>query len=274
MRFLAAPALMLAVGLSFLGGPALGAGKSREQRESEARKDCARGRVDQGIETLADLLTEYGHPNYIYNQARCYQQNGRAEQAISRFKEYLRVATDASADERGRVERFIHELEAEVQASAPPPATPPPPRIEAAPAAEPAAARPPETVEATRSEPAPATSSGTLRTTAIVLGAVGAAGLVTGLVSSLRVHSLNQQVESARVGQFDTDQLKSQGDKGHFFQKLQWVGYGIGGAALAGAVTCLILDGTRRSGERAGRVRLIGGLDRGGRPQLAIAGGF
>ena len=62
----------------------------REQAELEARKACAAGRVGEGIEMLAALLTEYGHANYIYNQARCYQQNGKLEQAISRFKEYGR----------------------------------------------------------------------------------------------------------------------------------------------------------------------------------------
>src|SRR3954470_12357718 len=95
--------------------------RTREQRETEARTACAAGRVEAGIEVLAQLLTEYGHPNYIYNQARCYQQNGKAEPAISRFKEYLRAASDVTADERARVERFIGELEAEVQAAAPPP---------------------------------------------------------------------------------------------------------------------------------------------------------
>src|SRR3954452_687633 len=105
--------------------------RTREQRETEARTACAAGRVEAGIEILAQLLTEFGHPNYIYNQARCYQQNGKAEQAISRFREFLRAAQDISPEERARVERFIKELES--RPPAPPPAATP--ATEAAPPA-------------------------------------------------------------------------------------------------------------------------------------------
>jgi hypothetical protein len=269
MRSVAAPILVLVVALLPLGRPVLAAGRSREQREAEARQACAAGRVETGIEILAGLLTEYGHPNYIYNQARCYQQNGRAQPAISRFKEYLRAASDVTADERARVERFIGELEAEVQAAAPPPAKTeqPPPSLPAAP--------PPEPVVVAHPVPAPApSSSGPFRPAAIVLGAVGIAGIATGAVSSLQVRSLNREVETLKVGQFDTRQLNAQGDKAHRYEILQWVGYGIGSAALAGAVVCLILDHQTAAPEHAGRVRLIGGLDRGGNPQLALAGGF
>jgi hypothetical protein len=252
---------------------ARGAGKSREQREAEARKACAAGRVEAGIEILAELLTEYSHPNYIYNQARCYQQNGRPEPAISRFKEYLRAAADATPDERARVERFIKELEAEVQAAAPPA---PPPKSEAAPAVvAPPVAEPPPRPEVEVFEPEPRARVYTLRIAAVALGAVGVAGLVTGVVSSLQVRSLNRQVAGLKVGDYDTGDLGAHHDKGHRWQTLQWVGYGIGGAALAGAVTCLFIDaGQRGDTEHAGRVHLVAGLDRGGRPGLGLAGGF
>src|SRR4051812_26823182 len=68
--------------------------RTREQREADARKACAAGHVEEGIEILADLYAGYSHPNYIYNQGRCYQENGKGEQAVARFREYLRVATD------------------------------------------------------------------------------------------------------------------------------------------------------------------------------------
>src|SRR4051794_5725972 len=115
---------LAALALVALGGEARGAPRSREQRETEARTACAAGRVEAGIEILAQLLTEYSHPNYIYTQARCYQQNGRAEQAISRFREYLRAVPEIAPEERARVERFIRELESEVPAPAPPATTP------------------------------------------------------------------------------------------------------------------------------------------------------
>src|SRR3954451_16851352 len=78
--------------------------RTREQREADARKACAAGHVEEGIEILADLYAGYSHPNYIYNQGRCYQENGKGEQAVARFREYLRVATDAPPGVRETVE--------------------------------------------------------------------------------------------------------------------------------------------------------------------------
>src|SRR5688572_12505840 len=202
--------LALVVAVVATGARVEGAPKTREQRETEARKACAAGRVEAGIELLAELLTEFSHANYIYNQGRCYQQNGKAEQAISRFKEYLRAAQDISTEERARVERFIKELEAEVQAAALLAAPPPPPTAtEAAPSvpltsSDPGSKPPVEPeppAEVSRTEPVARSTS--LRTAAIVLGVVAVAGIATGLVSTLQVRSLQNEVETARVGQFD-----------------------------------------------------------------------
>lgn len=244
-----AGALVLIVALVTAGTRAEAAPKSREQREAEARKACAAGRVEAGIELLAELLTEYSHPNYIYNQGRCYQQNGKAEQAISRFKEYLRAAADIAPAERERVERFIKELEAEVQAAAPPvaPAVPAAP-VEATPGkpAEPteSAPRPPmesrPPVAVSRTTPPPRTAG--LRTAAIALGVVAVAGVATGVVSTLQVKSLEKEIETARIGQLTGLKLSQQQDKARTFETLQWIGYGVGAAAMAGAVVCLILD--------------------------------
>jgi hypothetical protein len=271
--------LALMMTLLVAGVRAEAAPRTREQREAEARKACAAGRVEAGIEVLAELLTEFSHPNYIYNQGRCYQQNGRSEQAISRFKEYLRAAHDISADERERVERFIKELEAEVQAAAPPVATPPPPstNTEAPPATPPVSSEPvPPTSDNPPSrvaaEAPPARGAG-LRTTAIALGVVAVAGLATGLVSSLQVRSLESEVEMAKVAQFNPGELTQQEEKAQRFEILQWVGYGVGAAAAAGAVVCLIMDRGEPS-EHASRVRLIGTVSPGGRPGLVLAGRF
>jgi hypothetical protein len=271
--------LTLIVALVAAGTRAQAAPKTREQREADARKACAAGRVEAGIEVLAELLTEYSHPNYIYNQGRCYQQNGRAEQAISRFKEYLRAAQDISADERERVERFIKELEAEVQASAPsvPPPPPPvtgtetpPPPVAGEPSAKPAATPPP--VELSRKPPPE--RSGTLRTAAIALGVVGLAGVATGVVSTLQVRSLETEVETARIGQFNGVKLSQQQEKARRFETLQWIGYGVGAAAVAGAVVCLIMDSGAPAAEASRGVRLAGTIGPDGQPRLVLSGRF
>jgi hypothetical protein len=247
--------------------------RTREQRETEARTACAAGRVEAGIEVLAQLLTEYGHPNYIYNQARCYQQNGKAEQAISRFREFLRAAQDISPEERARVERFIKELESELPA--PPPAATP--GTEAAPApnpvAQPEPQPPPPAVVFRPAAAPPPERSRNLRTAAVALGVLGVAGVTTGIVSTLQVRSLETEVETAKIGQFTGPRLIEQQEKAHKFETLQWVGYGVGAAALGGAVVCLVLD-SRESADQASAVRLIGTLGPDRRPGLVLAGRF
>jgi hypothetical protein len=257
-----------------LSVPAQAAGKSREQREIEARKNCAAGRVEAGIEILAELLAEYGHPNYIYNQGRCYQQNGRSLEAITRFKEYLRAAQDAPPDERSRVERFIAELEQELQKASPPPPPAEPPRAQVE-QIGPTVAQPPPVAASTPAGEMPRASHGHgLRTAGIVLGAAAVAGLATGIVSSLQVRSLQQDVESAKLGKLSGAQVHDREQKAHRFEALQWVGYGVAGAAAAGSLVCLIMDASHTSTERASAVRLLGSIGTDGRPRLVLAGQF
>jgi len=84
-------------------------GQEQDPREIQAQKDCLTGRADSGVALLAELFARTGNPNFIYNQARCYEQVARAEEAINRFREYLRLAKDIPADERADVERHLQE---------------------------------------------------------------------------------------------------------------------------------------------------------------------
>lgn len=95
-----------------------------DPRELEARAACAAGDVDKGIAILARLFAETGDYTWVYNQGRCYQQNGRAAPALNRFREYLRRGQNLAAEERSEVEGFIKELEAEVARQPAPPAAP------------------------------------------------------------------------------------------------------------------------------------------------------
>jgi hypothetical protein len=286
--FARAVAVLAAAGLLALaaldGRGAHAAGKSREQREAEARKHCTAGRVEAGIEILAELYTQYNHPNYIYNQGRCYQQNGRAEQAITRFKEYLRAASEATPKERARVEQFIRELEAELPAPAPAPApraAEPPAPAPPAPVTEPARPErlpalpppaPPGVAQPATSGPA---SSHHLRTAGIALGVTALAGVTLGVVSSLQVRALSREVETAKIGGLTGPRLTENEKKGERFETLQWVGYGIGAAAGVGAIVCLVMDvQASDAGERAGRPRLIATVGPGGAAGVLVAGRF
>jgi len=86
--------------------------QQQDPREVQARKDCLTGKVESGVALLAELFAETGNSNFVYNQARCYEQNTRPEQAISRFREYLRVAKDITAAEKADVEKHIEECRA------------------------------------------------------------------------------------------------------------------------------------------------------------------
>ena len=109
-----APALLL-VGL--MSGVA--SAQERDPRELEAKKACLGGRPDRGIELLAEMYAETNDPTYIYNQGRCYQQNGNAREALTRFREYMRKAHDMSADDKALVQGYISELEDQLKKAAP-----------------------------------------------------------------------------------------------------------------------------------------------------------
>ncbi|HEY0713675.1 MAG TPA: hypothetical protein VGF45_13430, partial [Polyangia bacterium] len=94
------------------------AAPSEDPRAAEARRACATGQVDRGVDLLASIIAESGDPSAVYNQARCYQQNGRPEEALNRFREYLRIGADEKPADRRKAERFIAELEAELEAKA------------------------------------------------------------------------------------------------------------------------------------------------------------
>jgi hypothetical protein len=217
-------------------GLLLGGGQARAEgdpREAQAKKACAAGRVDEGVELLAELFTATGDVNYVYNQGRCYQQNGVAEKAINRFREYLRRAPNLPAGDRAEVEGFITELERQ-RAVAP---APPPPPDESGPR---------------------------LRTVGLVLGGVGAVALGTGIVLSAKVKSAERSLERdlANMPEVDQQYYGSKNRAGARLETFQWVAYGLGAAALAGGAACYLL-GSRAPQERAvalGVVPTPGGL--------------
>jgi tetratricopeptide (TPR) repeat protein len=92
--------------------PSAAFGQRQNPREIQARKDCSTGSYVSGTALLAELYAETGDENFVFNQARCYQQNGRPDEAIERFREYLRIARYPSPDETTKVERHIAECKA------------------------------------------------------------------------------------------------------------------------------------------------------------------
>jgi len=132
-------------------------GANVESKERAAKKACLVGDVDKGAEILADLYVDTNDAAYIYNSGRCFEQNGKNDQAVLRFKEYLRKAKNLPKSEAEAVQKKIEELqggaskhEAET-APMPTPAAPPSTTPAAAPL--PVAAVPPSAAVATSTDP-------------------------------------------------------------------------------------------------------------------------
>ena len=106
--------VVLACGVFLLALPnARGAaGDSLETKERAARKACLLGDVKAGTEILADLYLDTKDATHIYNQGRCFEQNGQNEQAVLRFREYLRKAQNLSPADSAAVQKKIDDLQA------------------------------------------------------------------------------------------------------------------------------------------------------------------
>ncbi|HLK92188.1 MAG TPA: hypothetical protein VKZ18_20005 [Polyangia bacterium] len=194
--------------------------QDRDQRELEAKKDCLGGHADKGIELLADLFAETSDPTYIYNQGRCFEQNGRASEAATRFREYLRKATSVAPDERAQLEKHIAELESEGRAAVP--------VVTPAPAAAPLGPAPVVVVQAPPPETSPERAHH-LKILAVVTAGVGLLAVGGGVAMGLRASSLSTEVSNdAKNGTYS----QSKFDSGERAQTLEIVGYSVGAAAL------------------------------------------
>jgi hypothetical protein len=284
--------VVFAFGLTLVPAPAVLA-QAQDPREIQAHKDCLTGRYEAGAALLAELFAETGNSNFVYNQARCYEQNAKPDEAIQHFREYLRVAGNVNADEKADVERHIAECRAmkaeqeqQQRGAAPaapsaPPApatatTPPAPVVspvpqQPAPATEPGGSSPPAGAAAgVAVTTAPSSEGGgsKLRTWGIVTGSVGVAAVGAGVAFSLLTRSTKQQVESdVHNGFFDHDKDAN----GRLYETLQWVGYGVGAAAIAAGTIMYFLG--RSAGEGARSVALVPAVGP-GQGGLLLQGGF
>ena len=126
---------------------------------------------------------------------------------------------------------------AAVPVTPPPPAAAPPLEAPApaatstsAPTAVTAVPIPVGVVETTPGRPSADNRGASLRTAGIVIGSVGAAGLITGVIFSIETHSISNDVTSDVAKRSFS---RTTYDRGQLFGDLQWVGYGVGAAALA-----------------------------------------
>jgi tetratricopeptide (TPR) repeat protein len=262
MRLPALFAFVLLIALA--PNPALAA--RVDAKERAAKKACLTGDATKGVALLADLFIDTEDPTYLYNQGRCLEQNNRYEEAINKFREYLRKATKASAADKADAEKHIVECQSLSGKKEPETAPPSKPAPEA-PKPEPPAAEaakvelpPPTPVEppkqqnaeaalvvappATLSEtpkPSESTAGGSgLRTVGIVAVATGAAALAAGLALNLKHNSMVSDLQKS----YDPDP----DSEAKTYRTLSLVGYGVGAACVVGGAVLYYL------GWQAGRV--------------------
>jgi hypothetical protein len=101
---------------------AAGENPAAKAKEKAARKACLAGDPATGVALLAELFLDTSDFNYIFNQARCFEQNHRYEDAISHFREFLKKAPNLSKDDRADIEKQIAECQGFLQPAAGAPA--------------------------------------------------------------------------------------------------------------------------------------------------------
>jgi hypothetical protein len=211
--------------------PGVAAAGKLEPQERAAKKACMTGDPAAGVSILADLFMDTGDATYIYNQGRCWEQNNRCEDAIARFREYLRKATNLSTTDRAEVDRHVADCQALVAAKAAP-APAPPAALPAPTVAPPPPALPVQPEQLVAVPTAPAESSGRgLRIAGITCGVLGLASIGTGVYFYTQAVSYSDKVAKQPV------RNPSDESAGKNAETMQWVFYSAGGAAVAtGAV--------------------------------------
>jgi len=206
------------------------AAAKREKQERAARKACLDGDYTQGVSILSDLFVDSEDPIYIFNQARCFQQNGRYGDAVVRFEEYLRTAdANMNASDKAAAEKHLADCREKVAqergSSTSQPATLalPPPTPEPAPT--PALAPQPPTSSVVNTAPQRGRH---LLTAGIITGAVGVAAVAGGVVMALKANSMANEMEG-EVGSYSPGKENDQ----KRYKTLSWVGYGVGAACVA-----------------------------------------
>jgi hypothetical protein len=216
-------------------------------QEKAAKKACAMGDYEKGEDILTDLFVATNNVVYIYNQARCYQQNDRWERALSRFREFLRKAEHLTKAQRAETERNIAECEAALRQSPPPgpsPAPATPPRSEP-PAPGPAtgataevqvAPKPVAETNPPKTQPVGNPGRG-LRIAGLIFGGVGVGAMGAGVFCTLKTRSITSN-------EIKHGATKAQEDERKRYETWGWVSYGVGATALAAGVALYILGWT------------------------------
>jgi len=137
---------------------------------------------------------------------------------------FLLATVPARAQQAAAQETQASSIPAEAQPA--PPAVPTP-----APTDKPVAVVAPAGVAATTpAQPSADSRGGGMRLSGIAVGSVGVAGIVTGVIFSLKAQSIANEVTADNAHHTYS---RSKDDRGRRYSNLQWMGYTLGAALLA-----------------------------------------
>ena len=258
-----------------LGGPAHAEDKVAARAHWESgTKFYDLGKYDDAIREFEAAYQAKSDPAFLYNLAQSHRLAGHSADALRFYRTYLRNAPRAA--NRADIEQRIAELEKVTSErpaieptpvvpplGAPPPAAPPPAALpadsNAAPGwtppqqpSDPSLGAAPNTSATGPGSPAPSESpaqepprSGR-KTAAVVIAASGGAVFLLGAVFGAVARSQSKKVETTaqNSGTFDPS-VESLGKSS---ETLQWVGYGLGLAAVATGVVLYVTAPKPESG--------------------------
>jgi hypothetical protein len=239
---------------------------SKEQKERAAKKACLNRDPDKGVELLTDLYVDTNDPTYIFNQGRCYEQNDRCQDAIVRFREYLRKTS--TEGERKDAQKHIVDCESLLAKGAVDPSPPASPVAQVAPAPDVAPPLPAQIATPTPpassapvvvAEARPVSAGAGMRAAGMTTMAVGAAVLVGAVALNLKHNGMISDLKADYSGD-DAESAKT-------YKTLATVGYGVGAACLVGGAALYWL------GVRAGTAQ-VGPALVAGNAGVMMAGGF
>jgi tetratricopeptide (TPR) repeat protein len=223
-----------------------------DSKEKLARKACLAGDYAKGVAILADLFVDTRDATHVFNQGRCFEQNGRHEEAINRFREYLRIATKLSDADAALAQKHISDCQTLLGKENTDPAQRPAQLPVAEPSKKEQPASPPARRETSGSpiavppQPEAALQKDTpsarehspgagARTAGVIVAAVGGAALITGVALNLKVNSMTSDLEVSGAYSRSAESRRAS------YATMAWISYGGGGACVAaGAVLYLL----------------------------------
>lgn len=205
--------------------------------EKAAKKACISGDYVNGVSLLSQLYVDTNDAIYVFNQGRCFEQNGRYEEAILRFREYDRKIRQSGRPTDPETARHISDCQALLEKSQPavPAAAPTPAPVQIAPALS--EAKPVEVVseplqpDVTATTPMETSPGRGLRIAGAVTFGVGIAGLASGVFLNLKANSVAHEMDALpKNSRQDKENTRSR------YETSSWVAYGAGAACAAGGV--------------------------------------